>query len=60
MTSLVMAFSGLVHKPGCYALKRGKVYKVVAPDLPESEATAFIAARKLTPCHSCFPVARND
>ena len=58
-----MAFSGLVHKTDCYSLRSVErvtsVYKVVAPEIPESEARAFIAARKLNACRACFPVVRG-
>ena len=52
--SLVRGYSSLAHRKGCYAVRRARGIRVVAPDLDENEIYDFLKARKLTPCGSCL------
>ena len=57
--SLVRGYSGLVHKPTCYAIRRSW-FQGIAPEIDEGEVPAFLKARRLEPCRACFPVVRDD
>lgn len=53
--TLIESYVGTVHKPGCYTIKGKKPYRQFA-GIEESEIAAFLEARKITGCGSCFPI----